>query len=139
MITENVTAGWRVFFVDPSHRPAPSDPLAVRFADRCRTCWSHDRVAGQPFLLGPAGRPDQRVNTFFSCYPMIARDPDTWRKYADALGMGLNFLAARAVSWDDTVPEDVEAFKYWRMADERNARRVALRQARSEPAARTTA
>jgi integrase len=121
-----VAAGWRVFFVDPSQRPARSDPLDFRFADRLPDLLrSHDRVPGQPFLLGPAGRPDQRVNAFFSCYPMTARDPDTWRKYAYALGMWLNFLAARAVSWDDTVPEDVEAFKYWRMADERNPRRVA--------------
>jgi hypothetical protein len=65
------------------------------------------------------------VNTFFSRYPMTARDPDTWRKYAYALGMWLNFLAARAVGWDNAVPEDVEAFKYWRMADERNPQRVA--------------
>src|SRR5260370_10697958 len=56
---------------------------------------------------------------------MTARDPDTWRKYAYALGMWLNFLAARGAAWDNAVPEDVEAFKYWRMADERNPQRVA--------------
>jgi len=115
-----------MFFVDPAQRPVCSDPLVARFVGKLPDLLrSHDRVAGQPFLLGPSGRPDVRVNTFFSRYPMTARDPDTWRKYAYALGMWLNFLAARAVGWDNAVPEDVEAFKYWRMADERNPQRVA--------------
>ena len=126
MLTGGEPAGWRVFFVDLAQRPVLSDPLVARFAGKLPDLLrSHDRVAGQPFLLGPSGRPDVRVNTFFSRYPMTARDPDTWRKYAYALGMWLNFLAARAVGWDSAVPEDVEAFKYWRMADERNPQRAA--------------
>src|SRR6266851_3829694 len=126
VLTGGEPAGWRVFFVDPAQRPVLSDPLVARFAGKMPDLLrSHDRVAGQPFLLGPYGRPDVRVNTFFSRYPMTARDPDTWRKYAYALGMWLNFLAARGAAWDNAVPEDVEAFKYWRMADERNPQRVA--------------
>ncbi len=126
MITAGESAGWRVFFVDLAQRPALSDPLAARFTDKLPGLLrSHDRAAGQPFLLRPTGRPDPRVNAFFACYPMSARDPDTWRKYAYALGIWLNFLAARSVSWDGAVPEDVEAFKFWRMADERNPQRVA--------------
>ena len=126
VLTGGEPADWRVFFVDPAQRPVLSDPLVARFADKMPDLLrSHDRVAGQPFLLGPYGRPDVRVNTFFSRYPMTARDPDTWRKYAYALGMWLNFLAARGAAWDNAVPEDVEAFKYWRMADERNPQRVA--------------
>jgi len=126
VLTGGEPADWRVFFVDPAQRPVLSDPLVARFADKMPDLLrSHDRVAGQPFLLGPYGRPDVRVNTFFSRYPMTARDPDTWRKYAYALGMWLNFLAARGAAWDNAVPEDVEAFKYWRMAGERNPQRVA--------------
>ena len=44
---------------------------------------------------------------------------------AYALGLWLNFLVARGVGWVQAVPEDVEAFKYWRMADADNPRRVA--------------
>jgi hypothetical protein len=51
-------------------------------------------------------------------------DADTWRKYGYALGMWLNFLESRGVSWDQATPEDVEAFQVWRMADDRNPARV---------------
>jgi hypothetical protein len=51
-------------------------------------------------------------------------DPDTWWKYGYALKVWLNFLETRGVSWDEAAPEDVEAFKVWRMADDRNQSRV---------------
>jgi integrase len=86
---------------------------------------AHDRRAGQPFLLGPDGRADARVNGFFTTYPMAMRDRDTWRKYAYALGLWLNFLVVRGRGWQQAVTADVEAFKFWRMADPANPRRVA--------------
>lgn len=65
------------------------------------------------------------MNGFFSSHRMLALDADTWRKYALALGVWLNFLVQRGVGWDHAVAEDVEAFKYWRMTDVTNPRRVA--------------
>lgn len=127
MITEGVSTGWRVCFSDPGRRwPEFSDPLARKFAARLpELLRAHGRRLGQPFLLGPDGRPDARVNAFFSSYPMTARDRGTWRKYAYALGLWLNFLAVRGRSWPQALPADVEAFKFWRMADPANPRRVA--------------
>jgi hypothetical protein len=127
VITEGFSAGWRVCFSDPERRwPEFSDPLARKFAARLpELLRAHGRRPGQPFVLGPDGRPDARVNAFFSSYPMTARDRDTWRKYAYALGLWLNFLAAWGRSWPQAVPADVEAFKFWRMADPANPRRVA--------------
>jgi integrase len=118
---------WNVFFYDVD-QPWPDlpDPAARKSAAR-RSEWTdtHGAVSGQPFLLGPGGRPDRRINGFFESRQMRALDPDTWRKYAYALGTWLNFLLGRHTSWDHATPGDVEAFKYWRMADERNPARVA--------------
>lgn len=65
------------------------------------------------------------MNGFFTSYPMTVRDRDTWRKYAYTLGLWLNFLAVRGRGWQQAVPADVEVFKFWRMADPANPRRVA--------------
>jgi len=127
VITESVLPGWQVYFTDPGRRwPEFSDPVARGLAARLpELLRAHDRRPGQPFLLGPDGRPDARVNAFFTTYPMAVRDSDTWRKYAYALGMWLNFLAVRGQRWPQAAPADVEAFKFWRMTDEENPRRVA--------------
>jgi len=116
---------WSVFFYDLDRVwPDLADPVSYRFADLPRWIRSHGGVTGQPFLLGPDGRPDLRVNAFFSAPQTRALDPDTWRKYAYTLGLWLNFLESRAMSWDRATPEDVEAFKVWRLADARNTDRV---------------
>ncbi|MGH3223769.1 MAG: integrase [Streptosporangiaceae bacterium] len=127
MITESAMARWRVYFTEPGRCwPEFRDPVAARLAARLPVLRrKHDRREGQPFLLGPDGLPDARVNAFFCTYPMSARDRDTWRKYAYALGLWLNFLAARRRGWAQAAVEDVEAFKFWRMADPANPRRVA--------------
>jgi integrase len=83
-----------------------------------------DRAAGQPFLLGPDGRPDVRVNAFFTSRRMRARSPLTWRKYAYALGLWLNFLLAVDRSWDTATGDDAEHFKEWRLTDQPNPRPV---------------
>ncbi|WP_190813398.1 hypothetical protein [Saccharopolyspora pogona] len=124
MITSPGVLEWRVFFVAPQRRwPTFADPVAQRSGDRLSALLrAHDRVQGQPFLLGPDRLPDRRVNGFFASARMLARDEDTWRKYAYAVGMGLNFLAVRGLSWDQAVPEDVEAFK---LADDRRGQPAA--------------
>jgi integrase len=127
VITSAGVDGWRVFFANPDRRwPTFEDPVARRFTARLpELLRAHGRVRQQPFLLGPDGLPDSRVNGFFGSRRVLALDADTWRKYAYGLGLWLNFLAARGVRWDQATPEDVEAFKYWRMAAEDNPRWVA--------------
>lgn len=116
---------WQVFFYDLDQVwPDFSDPLAQCFVGLSEWARSHGAVTGQPFLLGPNGRPDSRVNAFFGAPRMRRLATGTWRKYGYALGMWLNFLESRGKSWDQATPEDVEAFKVWRMADACNPARV---------------
>jgi len=90
---------WQVFFYDLDRVwPDFSDPLAQCFAGLSQWARSHGAVTGQPFLLGPNGRPDSRVNAFFGAPRTRALDTDTWRKYGYALGMWLNFLESRGKS-----------------------------------------
>jgi integrase len=116
---------WRPFFHDLDRSwPDLEDSIARRFTGLPEWIRVHQRCTGQPFLLGPDGRPDLRVNAFFGSPRVGALDAKTWRKYAYGLGLWLNFLDSRGVAWDQARPEDVEAFKVWRMADDRNPRRV---------------
>ncbi len=125
MPTTTEPARWRVFFYDLDRVwPDLADPLARCFTDLPDWIRAHGGVTGQPFLLGPDGRPDLHVNAFFGSRQMRALDTDTWRKYGYAFRLWLNFLEVRGVAWDQATAEDVEAFKVWRMADCRNCDRV---------------
>jgi hypothetical protein len=118
---------WRLYFADPRrHWPEFTAPVAQRFAARLpELSRVHGRLRGQPFLLGPDGLPDGRIHGFFTSHQVLGLDEDTWRKYAFALAIWLNFLLVRGVTWDEARPEDVEAFKHWRMTDQANSQRVA--------------
>src|SRR5260370_41800646 len=51
---------------------------------------------------------------------MAAARPATWRRYAFALVVWLNFLSVFGRSFDEATARDVEAFKDWRLTDPRN-------------------
>lgn len=76
VVTESVLSGWRVFFADPGRRwPEFTDPVGkTSTAQLPGLMRAHDRRAAQPFLLGPDGRADVRVNGFFTTHPMAMRD-----------------------------------------------------------------
>jgi Phage integrase, N-terminal SAM-like domain len=78
----------------------------------------------QPFLIGPDGRADMRVNAFFRSARMLTRSALTWRKYAQSLGLWLNFMLALGKSWDEATEDDAEYFKEWRLTEQSNPRRV---------------
>jgi hypothetical protein len=80
---------------------------------------------GTPVVVHTAGRPDARVNAFFRSLPMVGARPTTWRRYAFALVVWLNFLEVMGRPWDEASPADVEVFKEWRLTDGRNGARVA--------------
>lgn len=90
----------------------------------------HSRAAangarhGTPVLIGPGGWPDSRVNLFFRTGPMAAARPATWRRYAYALVVWLDYLHGAARSWVEATASDVEAFKEWRLTSLDNAGRV---------------
>src|SRR5260370_39626003 len=54
---------------------------------------------------------------------MAAARPATWRRYAFALVVWLNFLSVFGRSFDEATARDVEAFKDWRLTDPRNGGR----------------
>jgi integrase len=85
---------------------------------------SEGRRHDQPFLIGPDGRPDIRVNEFFASRRVLAMSPLTWKKYAHTLGLWLNFLIVLDRSWDSAREEDGEYFKEWRLTDGSNPRPV---------------
>lgn len=84
-----------------------------------------DRKHWQPFLTSPSGRPDLRVNAFFSSRKMRSRSPLTWKKYAHSLGLWLNFLIVLGREWDTATEEDAEYFKEWRITEASNPEPVA--------------
>ncbi len=83
------------------------------------------RKQGQPFLISPSGRPDVRINAFFSSRKMRGKSPLTWKKYSHSLGLWLNFLAALGQEWGTATEDDAEYFKEWRITEDANPERVA--------------
>ncbi|WP_217491787.1 site-specific integrase [Tsukamurella pseudospumae] len=79
---------------------------------------------GTPVLVGPGGRPDSRVNLFFRTGAMAGARPSTWRRYAYALVVWLNYLDSVGRGWWEATARDVEAFKEWRLSAVANAGRV---------------
>jgi site-specific recombinase XerD len=115
---------WVVFRYETAAGPYPDDDLVKAHRDLLDRLAAGNRRDGLPFLLGPDGRPDGRVNAFFSSSRMRGRSPLTWKKYAYALGVWLNFLEVIGRRWDDVQEEDAEFFKEWRLTDQANPRPV---------------
>jgi integrase len=125
MRTAYEPGGWVVFRYD-LERPqgAVDDPLLVAHAGLLAGLAGRGRRHGQPFLISPGGRPDGRVNAFFASPRMLSRSPLTWKKYAQSLGMWLNFLLALGRRWDEATEDDAEYFKEWRLSEQSNPRLV---------------
>jgi integrase family protein with SAM-like domain len=64
------------------------------------------------------------VNAFFASPRMLSRSPLTWKKYAQSLGMWLNFLMVLGRRWDEATEDDAEYFKEWRLSEQSNPRLV---------------
>jgi integrase len=90
----------------------------------------HDRAIrngarhGTPVIVGRDGGVDPRLNLFFRSGRMTSCRPRTWRRYAFALTVWLDFLHVLERRWDQATPGDVEDFKDWRISDLRNPGRV---------------
>lgn len=80
---------------------------------------------GTPIIVSSLGEADPRINLFFRVGSMASAQPSTWRRYAHALVVWLDFLAVFGQRWDEASVGDVEAFKDWRLTDPRNPRMVA--------------
>jgi hypothetical protein len=111
---------WIVFYCDPDRIGHPADPLIKTHAWVLDSDAARGRKKGQPFLIGPSGRPDLRVNAFFLSRRVRRMSSLTWRKYAQSLGLWQNFLAATGRMWDEASERDAEYFKEWRLTEKAN-------------------
>ena len=119
--------GWRVFFHrEAGHAPGvDSDAIVQRHAQVLERAAARMRV-GQPFLIGPDGTVDVRVNRWFVSDEVRGLSRSTWEKYAYSLKVWLGFLSAHGHRWHEAEARAQEAFKIWRVQDERNPRLVSL-------------
>ncbi|GAX58585.1 integrase [Streptomyces olivochromogenes] len=118
--------GWRVEFYDflkPPPRLIGEELVAL--GDLHKRAARNGARHATPIIIPPAGvLPDPRLNLFFRVSPMTGRKPRTWRRYAMALVVWLSFLDAVGRHWTEATPQEVEAFKDWRLTDVRNPERV---------------
>jgi integrase len=116
---------WTVEFYDFTVAlPALEGDLLAGFGDLRTRAAGNGARHGTPVVLGPGGVPDARVNLFFRTGAMADARVATWRRYAYALVVWLEFLRRCGRSWPEATAGDVEAFKDWRLTDSRNDGRV---------------
>jgi len=116
--------GWRAEFYDFAVEPACLDGELAGLGDVYVRAAGNGARSGTPVIVA-SGCVDARLNLFFRTGVMSAARPSTWRRYAHALVVWLEFLAVFGRSWDEATPGDVDAFRDWRLTDRRNDRRVA--------------
>ena len=117
--------GWTVTFYDFTASVITPDAGCLSgFGEVHARAAANGARHGTPALIGPGGWPDPRVNLFFRTGPMAEAWPGTWRRYAYALVVWLNYLHGVGRSWVEATASDVEAFKAWRLTSLDNAGRV---------------
>ncbi|WP_327322657.1 integrase [Streptomyces sp. NBC_01210] len=79
---------------------------------------------GTPILWSARHGADPWINLFFRADEIVSKQRTTWRRYAYALVVWLNFLEQRGRLWFEASTRDYTDFKHWRMADSRNCGRV---------------
>ncbi|MER5967501.1 site-specific integrase [Streptomyces sp. NPDC002057] len=102
-----------------------ADPVLAGLPTLAEWAHAHGTQLGQPVLLRADGWSVPEVNGFFASARMRNASTGTRRKYAFAVAVWLGFLDAAGRAWHDADEEDVAGFKFWRMTDEANVRRVA--------------
>ena len=123
---EDSSRRWRQYRLDVERDWSgfAGDPVLAGLPSLTELAESNGSRTGLRFLLGPDGRPDVRINTFFSSPRMRSRSDLTVKKYAISVGIWLTFLDATGRRWWEATEDDVGEFKFWRMTDSRNPRRV---------------
>ncbi|KAA8877459.1 hypothetical protein F3087_43945 [Nocardia colli] len=118
---------WQVFWCDPACTAVvfDDDPVLAGLPSLAEWARRHGTRPGQPVLLHSDGRYAVAVNGFFASARMRSAAEETRRKYATELVTWLGFLDAIDCGWDKAGVEEIDSFKFWRMSDEANPRRVA--------------
>ncbi|MEO5679668.1 MAG: integrase, partial [Acidimicrobiales bacterium] len=73
---------------------------------------------GLPVLVGPDLSVDGRLSRFFLTFAPSSLATD--RTYASTFATFFGFLGRRGRQWDAATAEDVDAFRFWRLADPAN-------------------
>jgi integrase len=122
-----VTPRWQVFWCDPACAAVDfeADPVLAGLPSLAEWAERHGTRPRQPFLLHTDGRSATEVNEFFASSGMRSAAEQTRRKYATELVTWLAFLDVIGRRWSDAGADEIDAFKFWRMTDEANPRRVA--------------
>lgn len=118
---------WQVHWCDPRRDVSwyAGDPVLADLPTLAEWAHMHGTQPGQPVLLRSDGWSVPEVNGFFASARMRNASSGTRRKYAFATAVWLGFLDATSRAWHEADEEDVAGFKFWRMTDETNLRRVA--------------
>lgn len=117
---------WEVEFYDfVSGQPGVGVEELAGFGDLHERASRNGARHGTPVIVMASGEVDPRINLFFRTGRMADATPSTWRRYAFALVVWLNFLRLCDQRWDHATFRDVEAFKHWRLTDVTNDGRVA--------------
>ncbi len=118
---------WQVHWCDPRREVSwyADDPVLAGLPTLSEWAHAHGTQPGQPVLLRSDGWSVPEVNGFFASARMRNASAGTRRKYAFAVAVWLGFLDAIGRAWHVADEEDVAGFKFWRMTDEANDRRVA--------------
>lgn len=120
-------ARWQVHWCDPRREVSwyATNPVLAGLPTLAEWAHAHGTQPGQPVLLRSDGWSVPEVNGFFASARMRNASAGTRRKYAFAVAVWLGFLDATSRAWHDADEEDIAGFKFWRMTDEANVRRVA--------------
>ncbi len=128
MEQHEATDGWRLCYATPRSRSSKrlAAGLLAEFPDLDAREDALSIRRGQPFLLGPGGRPDVDVLEFFRSRSFRSLAPDSQDSYALDLRLYLSFLSGQGVDWRTASESDLEDFEHWRRRDGCNPRRVTV-------------
>jgi len=114
---------WRVCFV-PEKLAVRQDQLLQRAFNSEPDSEVQLKRPQRPFLVDHRGELHDAVNRFFAGAKMRNLSWDTNRRYSYSMALLMNFLEHSGKSWDEASEVDLADFKFWRLTDGRNPRRI---------------
>ncbi|MER5493448.1 integrase [Streptomyces sp. NPDC002490] len=123
---EEPEGSWAVEFYDLSRDfPVPASDVDLgQLGDVHEIARENGARDGTPIIWSKRHGADPWINLFFRADEIVSKQRTTWRRYAYALVVWLNFLEQRGRLWYEASKRDYTDFKHWRMADTRNYWRV---------------
>lgn len=115
-----MAGGWFVRLYDFSRPLVRVDVAGIAFDDVLALAKANGARHGTPYFLSPGGRADGRLNAFWRSPVLWGAADSTVRRYALSIKVWLDFLHAVDVEWTAATPNDLAAFKNWRMSVECN-------------------